>query len=353
VIAIGYLLVLALGVLTLMLARLQLAGAPGGDRGVGFAWALLAGHASVLAILLVLTGLLAVAGRLPATPLAWSTRALPALLFVGLSGAAAAAAALAAPTGAVAPMSLAAVMRLFPLLVPLLLTVTGGMLLLGAPSLIAPNPWATRLLGVVAAQTLVLALVLAFPSVKGRIDVQRTIASRDPAALDAFQQQRLDYMNGLDPATHFATILGETRGGNHRTIRESALARIQAVPDWESHVVAELSGPNAAAAFTFLASHDVGDPAPYAAAATAGILTEADRVRARIRNASHSSHLYESLMVFEVDELLAALTKLSSAGVDYTPALREVRAAFAEPADWPHPRYRAVGLIDRWLRKHS
>jgi hypothetical protein len=352
VIALGHLLVLALGVLTLTLARLHLAGAPGGDRGVGFAWAVVVGHGTVLTLLLALTGVLAMAGRLPATPFSWSTRPFPALLFVGLSGAAAAAAAIAAPTGAVSPVSLAGLMRVFPLLVPLLLTVAAAMLLLGAPSPVAPSPWPARLLGLVAAHTAALALVLAAPGLKGMIDVQRVIASRGPSGLDTFQQQRLDQMNTLDPAAHFGSILGDARGGNHRTIREHALELIQSLPDWESRVVAELSGPNAEAAFAFLASHNVRDPARYAEAATTGIRTEAERVRARIRNASHPSHLYEGLMVFEVNELLAALTRLSGGGVDYAPALHELRAAFAEPAPWPHPRYRAVSDIDRWLRKH-
>lgn len=351
-IALGHFLVLALGAVTLALARLHIVGAPGGDHGAGFAWAVLVGHATVLALLLALTGVLAISGRLPPTPLAWSTRALPALLFVGLSGVAAAAAAIAAPTGAVAPLSLAAVLRLIPLLVPLLLAVTGGILLLGAPSPIVAGPWPTRLLGLVAVQAVALAMVLAVPGVKGWIDVQRVIASRDRSGLDTFQQQRLDYVNTLDPAADFATLLGETRGGNHRTLRARALVRVQALPDWESRVVAELSGPNAGAAFAFLASNKIGDPTPYVEAATAGIRTEADRVRARIRNASHASHLYEGLMVFEVDELLAALTKLSGSGVDYAPVLADLQAAFDEPADWPHPRYRAVSAIDRWLRKH-
>lgn len=351
-IALGHLLVLALCGLIVTLARLQLTRMPGGDAGVGHAWAVLGGHAALLALLLALTGVLAIAGRLPTTPVAWSTRALPALLFVGASGAVAASAAIAAPTGAVAPMSVAGVTRLLPLLVPLLITIAAELLLLGPPSGIAPDPWPTRLLGVVALQSVMLALVLALPGVVARLEVQRAIARRDPSALDAFQQQVLDGVETLDPTTQFATVLAATRGGNHRTIRQRALARIRSVPDWESRVVGVLSGPNADAAFVFLASHDVADPAPYAEAATIGIRTEAARVRARIRRASHPSHLYEGLMVFEVDALLAALTKLSRAGVDHAPALRDLRAAFAEPAPWPHPRYRAVNAIDRWLRKH-
>ncbi|MDF1502776.1 hypothetical protein [Roseisolibacter sp. H3M3-2] len=345
-IALGYLLALAAGGLIVALARLQLTRMPGGDAGVGHAWAMLGGHAALLAILLALTAVVAIAGRLPATPVAGSWRALPALLFVLVSGAAAASAAAAAPTSAVAPWSPAAATRLLPLLVPLLLTVAAGLLLRGP----TPGPWPTRLLGLVALQAAAFALVLALPSVGRWVDGRRAAARRDPSALDAFQRQALADADSLDPATQLARLLALTRDGNHPTIRQRALARIRTLPEWETRVADVLAGPDADAAFVFLASHDVSDPAPYARAAAAGVRAEAARVRARIRNASHPSHLYAGLMVFEVDAILGTLTRLSGAGVDHAPALRELRAAFDEPAPWPHPRYRAVDAIDRWLR---
>jgi hypothetical protein len=349
--AVGHLLILVLGGLLLGLARLSLLGAPGGDRAVGFAWSMLVGHAAVFVVLLALTLVLAVLGRLPSTPVAWSERLLPALLFVGASSGLAAATAIAAPTGGAAAFNLATAARLAPLLVPLLLTIVGALLLTSTVETVALRAWPARMLAVVGACSVAMSLVLAAPGTLQWADVQRHRATRQSGALDSFQQQMLDRIDAADPAAEFASLLVDTREGNHRTIRDRAVARLLELADWESRVRTTLSGPDAYAAFIYLASHDVSDPASFAEPAAAGVRHEAARVRGRIRNASHPSHLYEGLMVPEVDAVLRTIERLPGHNAGLAAALRELRAAFAEPADWPHPNYRATAAIDRAIRR--
>ncbi len=349
----GQLLALGLVATLFTLARMQLAGAPGGDGGVGYAWAMMIGHAAVLALLLALTAVVGLSGRLPATYLGWSQRLVPALLFVGVSSGLAAMVAMESPTGGVHPLSVRAAIRLAPLLVPFFLTLTGA-LLLSAPSLReALVAWPTRLLSLVLIGSVASTVVLLAPNAIRWIDVQRQLASRDPDALDSFQQQVLDGVNAADPSRQFASLLEATRDGNHRTIRERALTRIHEVPDWEDRLRSELSDGNAHAAFTYLASADVSTPRTFLDAAIAGVSAEAERVRTRMGNASHSSHLYEGLMARDVDAILRSLSKLPADDTRLHAALRDLRAAFAEPTPWPHPPYRAVAEIDQWLRRHS
>lgn len=350
-IPLGNLLLVAASVLLLALGRLQLSAMPGGDRGVGFAFALLWGHGGMVLLLLAVATIVAVSGRLPTLPVAAGWQVPAALAFVGVSSVVAASVAVAAPSGAPRPWSLDAALRLAPLVIPLLLIVCAAFLLNVGAARTSTPALVTRAVQLVAVLTIALLAVGVAPVVAQRARVWKTIATRDPSALDSNEQRILAQVEGDDPTRQFGTFLGYTREGNHPTIRARANEKLRAVPDWEQRVRDELAGANAPEVFTFLAANDVPNPAAFAPAIAEGIRQEALLVRDRIRRASHSSHLYEGLMIFEVEALLQTAEKYATLGTDYAPALQQLRAAFSEPSDFPHPKYRAVQAIDRWLKK--
>lgn len=350
-IPLGNLLLVAASVLLLALGRLQLSAMPGGDRGVGFAFALLWGHGGMVLLLLGVTAVLAVAGKLPAAPVAAGWQVPAAFAFVGVSTLVAAAVAAAAPSGAPQPWSLDALMRLAPLMVPLLLVICAALLLNGEAPSASGGPFVRRSLQAVTLFTVAMALAGAAPVMASRVRAWKTIATRDPSALDSNEQWILSQIDSGVPSQQFVSLLGYTRDGNHPTIRARANEKLRSVPGWEQRVAEELAGANAPEVFTFLAANDVPNPATIAPAIAEGIRQEALLVRDRIRRASHSSHLYEGLMIFEVEALLQTAEKYAKLGTDYAPALQQLRAAFSEPSDFPHPKYRAVQSIDRWLKK--
>lgn len=349
----GNLLLVGAGIVLVALGRLQLSAMPGGDRGVGHAWVLLVGHGVLVLALLAITALIAVSGRLPPLPVQPGWRIPAALAFVGVSACVAAAVAMAAPSGAPAPWSLDAATRLAPLIVPALLLSCAGLLLNGGAPVGTTPAIVARTLAVVALLTVAMGALGAAPTAIARARAWTSFATRDPSSLDENEQQMLDYIESGDPAQQFVSLLGYTRAGNHPTIRQRALARMQSMPNWEQRVRDALASADAPEAFTFLSANDVPDPAAFAAAIAEGIRQQALQVRERIRRASHPSHLYDGLMIFEVEAVLQTLKKFDRHGVDYAPAMRELRAAFDEPTEYPRPAYRAVKAIDRWLGKRK
>lgn len=347
----GNLLLVAAGVLLVALGRLQLSAMPGGDRGVGFAFAVLWGHGAMVLLMLAVTAVLALAGKLPAVPVAAGWQVPAAFAFVGVSTLVAALVAATSPSGAPQPWSLDALLRLAPLLVPLLLMICAALLLNGGAPSASRSAVVTRSLQTVTLFTVAMAVLGMAPMLASRVRAWRTIATRDPSALDSNEQWILSQIDSGVPSQQFVSLLGYTRAGNHPTIRARALAKLQSVPDWEQRVAAELSGANAPEVFTFLAANEVPNPSVFAAPIAEGITQQAILVRERIRRASHPSHLYEGLMIFEVEAVLLTLEKYETLGTDYAPPMQLLRAAFSERSDYPHPKYRAVQAIDRWLKK--
>ena len=48
--------------------------------------------------------------------------------------------------------------------------------------------------------------------------------------------------------------------------------------------------------------------------------------------------------------MLRTVDRFKNMGVDYAPAIKELRAAFDEPCDFEKPEWRCVKMIDDWLK---
>ncbi|HNG90832.1 MAG TPA: hypothetical protein PK858_11530, partial [Saprospiraceae bacterium] len=77
-----------------------------------------------------------------------------------------------------------------------------------------------------------------------------------------------------------------------------------------------------------------------------GILQQAKAIHQGLSSGNYQ--YYADSYCYEVKRLLQTVQKFKDMGVDYEPALRELRAVF--PASKAHP-YRAVALIDNEMEE--
>jgi hypothetical protein len=97
----------------------------------------------------------------------------------------------------------------------------------------------------------------------------------------------------------------------------------------------------------------VADSSLFPEAVKVGVLRQAALIRDDIRRASHPSHLYPDLFSWEVERALQTVDRFSGMGVDYRPAVQELRAALDEPATVEKPTFRSQRLLDEWLQQHT
>ena len=105
--------------------------------------------------------------------------------------------------------------------------------------------------------------------------------------------------------------------------------------------------------FTFLASNDVDNPELFPEPVKAGVLIQARLIRESIRNASHPSHFYQGQFSWEVERVLRTVDKFKNKGVDFRPAVKELRDAFNEKSEFEKPKWAAIAWIDEWLKKNG
>ncbi|MFT3916895.1 MAG: hypothetical protein QM704_23270 [Anaeromyxobacteraceae bacterium] len=95
---------------------------------------------------------------------------------------------------------------------------------------------------------------------------------------------------------------------------------------------------------------EVADPAAVAPAARDAILVLAASAR-REREGAH--FLRGDELDGDTRLAVSAAERLSGRGVDFAPALRELRAAMDAPRPAQPVRMRAADTLDRWLAAHA
>ncbi len=183
----------------------------------------------------------------------------------------------------------------------------------------------------------------------GRIEAMQSDEER-------YHLQRLAEVAAADPMSEngLINILVFTDNNHRIELREKALAKIKSNPNWQQVLVEALQNENAPTVFTFLASNAVDDKTLFAEPVREGILNLADGIRRDIRRCSHPSHFYADQFSWDIDRMLATVENFKDMGVDYLPAMREVRAALDEPSDPPELKkveFKVVSTLDWWLKK--
>lgn len=169
---------------------------------------------------------------------------------------------------------------------------------------------------------------------------------------DRYHQNYLNEIDTCDVQRNMLHILVFTDANHDQDVRERAIAKVKTNPEWQQELVRLLENKGAIEAFNFLASNDVDDKAMFLEPVNTGILSIADWIRRRIREASHDSHFYPDLFSWEVDRCLRTVARLEGLGYDYRPAVRELRAALDEKTSLNKGRLNCVFTLDEWIKKH-
>jgi|APTNR8051073442_1049403.scaffolds.fasta_scaffold04893_1 hypothetical protein len=172
---------------------------------------------------------------------------------------------------------------------------------------------------------------------------------------ERYHLQHLAEVAAADPMSEngLINILVFTDSNHRMELREKALAKIKSNPNWQQVLVEALQNENAPTVFTFLASNAVEDKTLFAEPVREGILNLANNIQRNIRECSHPSHFYKEQFSWDVDRMLATVENFKDMGVDYLPAMREVRAALDEPSDPPglkQVKFNAASTLDWWLK---
>ncbi|MCK6693032.1 MAG: hypothetical protein L6Q97_13150 [Thermoanaerobaculia bacterium] len=169
--------------------------------------------------------------------------------------------------------------------------------------------------------------------------------------LDSFEQGLVQRIDSTDVMTGMGSLLVHTPASRKRIIREKALAKIKSRPDWQEELARLLTTRWAPEALGFLAHNEVENKALLANAVSEGIFVQAAEIRRGIRDANHRDNLYAGQFYSEVSAVLEVLKHFKDTGIDYRPAVQELRNAFYEPCRYDKPDFKAPELLDKWLKQ--
>lgn len=165
-------------------------------------------------------------------------------------------------------------------------------------------------------------------------------------------QDHLNHIDTTDVRKEMVFLLVYTDANHPGVVRERALAKIKSRPDWQEELVRRLQNDWAPEAFTFLASNDVDDKAMFAEPIRQGIQIQAKLIRENIRQCRDHYSLYSGKFIWEVDRVLRTVDRFNNTGVDYRPAVQELRRALDEKTSFKKPELGAIRILEDWLKKH-
>lgn len=169
---------------------------------------------------------------------------------------------------------------------------------------------------------------------------------------DKNRQRILQDIETCDVSKDMVFIFVFTDANQSPEVRDKALAKIKSNPDWQQELIRRLQNDWAPEAFNFLASNDVEDKKIFLEPVRQGVLIQANLIRKSIRNSTHPSHFYPERFNWEVTRVIRTVERFEKMGVDYLPAMRELRAALDETSPFEKTAYTCIPPLDRWINQH-
>lgn len=177
-------------------------------------------------------------------------------------------------------------------------------------------------------------------------------STRNYESSPAIIANRITEIEGTDANTNMLRILEFTGRLYPEEVSEKAAAKIKTNPDWQSDLLRLLESDKALYAFSFLASNEVDDKALFPGPVNTGILTVASWIRHSIQGTSPSG-FYPDMFSDEVDRVLKTADKFEGMGVDFLPAIKELRSALNEPTVGKSQKFECLATLESWLGKHT
>jgi hypothetical protein len=177
-------------------------------------------------------------------------------------------------------------------------------------------------------------------------------ASINSDKLSDFELGILTRIDTSDVNNGIAWLLIYSGDNQPKQIQEKTVSKIKSKPNWQEDILKALENDNADEAFRFLLSNEVADKPRFAKGVYQGVLSEARMVREQYRRCWHQSHVYNGMFGAEVRRTLEAVEKFKDLGVDFKPAILDLRAAIDEPNPFGNPDVSSKKALDKWLKKH-
>lgn len=319
---------------------------PGGDAGVGYAWALIIGILAFSVCMALVTAIIGSQGGFSWVGTLGGSRGM--LVVVGFILIIVGNGFFMVGEGFYGvPTFLRTILIAIPALLPPLLIISAAILLNTDRSSV---PAFTYKLPIYIGLTCgILALVFLMVH---RIRNSVAMVQSEIDFQDKNHQNHLDNIENNDVMKDGVFLYVFTDSNHKKDVREKALAKLKTRPDWQEELVRRLQNDWAPEAFTFLASNEVDDKTLFPEAVRQGVLIQAKLIRESIRRCRGDYDMYPGLFSWEVERMLRTVDKFQGLGVDYRPAVQEVRNALDERTSFEKPKLTAKTSLDNWLKKH-
>jgi hypothetical protein len=176
-------------------------------------------------------------------------------------------------------------------------------------------------------------------------------ATRKYESSPSIMQDRLTEIESSDVKENIVRLLEFTGGLYPKEVRDKASAKIKTNPDWQKELINMLENDQALYAFNFLQTNDVVDKNLFLQPVLTGVMSVAGYIRHTIQGTSPSA-FDDGLFSDEVNRVLRTVEKFEGNGVDYLPAVREMRAALDEPVGGKKIKFDCRDVLDSWIGKH-
>lgn len=345
------LIIATLAFISILPAQIGLEKAPGGDYGVGYAWVLILKGALFILCLLLLTITIGLNGGfagLVYKNVSGVKMAIGGILLVITS-------IMLISNGRFGAWDIAEPIKKLIGSIPVVLQVlllVAGFILVNQKMLHAPFLLKGISLALISVSILGISVIFLGNQVRNQ-QLRNEFRKDNPDGLDGNQQRMLTEIDSCDMSKNMVFLLVYTDDNQHKRVREKAVAKIKTNANWQQELITKLQNDWAPEVFTFLASNDVDSAALFLEPIQKGILIQAKLVRERIQSASHQSDLYSGLFLWEIERLMRTVDKFDNMGVDYLPAMKELRNALNEPSRYGKKDFSITPKIDKWIKKHQ
>jgi hypothetical protein len=162
-------------------------------------------------------------------------------------------------------------------------------------------------------------------------------------------REMLAEVERLDPVKELGRLLDKTGPFESPAIRELAVKKARSHPSFSAELAAMLQNEWCIETLTFLEANDPPEAAALAEPARVAMLRVAKKVR---KDMEEAHHLYDDSFDSHARRVMAVADRLRGHGVDYSPAIREFRAALDTPRSQKiDPSCRRA--LDQWLARNA
>ena len=172
---------------------------------------------------------------------------------------------------------------------------------------------------------------------------------------DRIHRQNLETIAAQKPEDPLVNVLGYSSRHQPEDVRQAALAKIKAHPNWEAEMIAVLPTHwRYQEVYYFLDGNPVEHPEQFVGPLNQSIDRLSASIRADIKDSNNLQHW--SFDSYGIDQLLRALDQqFLNRGVDFYASIVKLQQALntPKPERFKNVRFTITGTVDQWLAKHK